>query len=127
MEFRSVYTCVLSIITDISDRYSIPISELRDRYIEKRTKCEGLTAKGTQCSNNALDGKLFCKCHARVKKSGEKKKKEKRVKKTRGEILHTHRPDEFDDTCKACKCFGDVRFIGVEIDSDILKRILEVE
>lgn len=84
-----------------------------------KKKCEGVTAKGTQCSKCALEGEVFCSVHlkkaAAAKADEEPKKKESAPKKGKKKAPakkkeeHTHEPGEkAEEGCDLCEKHGDV-------------------
>lgn len=81
-----------------------------------KPKCEGVTAKGTQCSKCALDGEVFCSIH--LKKAGKEEKEKpkgkggkgitKGGKKKEDAPVHTHEVGEKPEECEVCEKYGDV-------------------
>lgn len=83
--------------------------------VEKK-KCEGVTAKGAQCSKCAVEGEVFCSIH--LKKKGEasgsvveKKNTKKKVSKKEEAPVHSHeigeKPSE-EEGCEVCEKYGEV-------------------
>lgn len=82
-----------------------------------KPKCEGVTAKGTQCSKCAIEGEVFCSVH--LKKVGkteseglETEKKapaKKKASKKEEAPVHTHEiGEEPEKECEVCEKYGDV-------------------
>ena len=81
-----------------------------------KPKCEGVTAKGTQCSKCAVEGEVFCSIHLKKKKEDEPEKEAKgkaakgKGKKKEEAPVHTHEIGEKaeDGECEVCEKYGDV-------------------
>ena len=83
-----------------------------------KPKCEGVTAKGTQCSKCAIDGEVFCSVHLKKKKSKDENettktetssKKSVKGKKKEDAPVHSHEiGEEPEKECEVCEKYGDV-------------------
>lgn len=84
----------------------------------EKKKCEGVTAKGTQCSKCAIDGEVFCNVHLKKKDDVKEKKapaKEKKApaKKGKGkkkeEPVHDHEigKEPGEEGCELCETHGE--------------------
>lgn len=83
-----------------------------------KPKCEGVTAKGTQCSKCAIEGEVFCSVHLK-KKDAEassegtvvktKAPAKKKASKKEEAPVHTHEiGEEPEKECEVCEKYGDV-------------------
>jgi hypothetical protein len=80
----------------------------------QKTKCQGMTGKGTPCCNGAVIGTDFCKMHTgRVEKPPKPVKVPKIPKAKKIQPEHTHGIGEEVGDCELCQMHGDV------IDSDL--------
>ena len=101
---------------------------------EERGKCQGKTAKGCACKNNALAGLQFCHVHNKknaeeeatpVKKEAKAKKAPKAPKKAK-KAEHNHGIEQEGEECERCAEQGDPRKeLQFEVEDDVDKQLQE--
>ena len=81
----------------------------------KKTKiekvcCKGVTGKGTQCQNSAVEGTEHCRMHGDRPPKPEKPKRVPRgsVKMKKVQPEHSHGIGELCGVCRLCETHGDV-------------------
>ena len=89
----------------------------------QKTKCHGMTGKGTPCCNGAVLGTDFCKMHTgKVEKPPKTVKVPKTPKAKKIQPEHTHGIGEEVDNCELCQMHGDVldpKLPNLEFDGNL--------
>lgn len=88
----------------------------------QKTKCQGVTGKGTPCCNGAVFGTDFCKMHTGMIDKPQKVPRVPRTPKPKKiQPEHTHGIGEDPGECELCQTHGDVidpELPYIEFDGD---------